>query len=234
MTDRPFDIEIGSAEATERGFMQQVYLWMSLGLALTGAIAWAVANNPSLMRALLGNSFGFLFLVIAQLGLVFWLSAAISRISLTAATIGFSVYATLNGVILSTIFIVYAASSIASTFFITAGTFAAVSIYGFTTKQNLTSIGSFSFMALIGIIIASLVNMFLKSPAIEWIISYAGVAIFIGLTAYDTQKLKAIHQQGFSGGEMMQKLALLGALTLYLDFINLFMMLLRIIGRRRD
>ena len=229
-------VEVGlNREAlSERSFLSQVYLWMAMGLALTGMVAWGMANNPAAVVGLMRNPFLFLMIVIAQIGIVFWLSASVLNVSATAATIGFSIYATLNGVIFSTVFLAYTAASIASTFFITAGTFAAVSVYGFATKKDLTAAGSFLTMALIGLIIASLVNMFLRSPIFDWIISYAGVAIFIGLTAYDTQQLKRIHEQGFAGGGMLQKLSLMGALKLYLDFINLFLLLLRIMGRRRD
>lgn len=232
--DRPFDLEFTNAQVSEKSFLNQVYLWMSLGLALTGIVAWGVASNPSLVIGLMKNSFLFLLLAIAQIGIVFWLSASIMSISVMTATIGFSVYATLNGVLFSTIFLVYAASSIATTFFVTAGTFAAVSLYGYTTKKDLTSIGSFLFMALIGLIFASVVNMFFQNPVFDWILSYVGIFIFIGLTAYDTQRLKMIHEQGFAHGEVLQKLSLMGALRLYLDFINLFLLLLRVMGRRNS
>lgn len=232
--EKTFGIELNRAEASERSFMSQVYLWMAMGLFITAAVAWGVSNNPSLVATLFRNQFLMFALVIGQLGLVWWLSASIMRISVSAATIGFSVYATLNGVIFSSIFLVYTYASIASTFLVTALTFTAISVYGFTTKKDLTSIGSFCFMALIGLIIASLVNMFLKSAAFDYVLSYIGVAIFIGLTAWDTQQLKRIHEQGFGAGEMLQKVSLMGALKLYLDFINLFLLLLRIMGRRRD
>ena len=232
--DRPFDLEISKVQESEKSFMSQVYLWMSMALALTGAVAWGLAMNPSTVVGLMRNGFLFIMIMLAQLGIVFWLGASIMNISVITATIGFSIYATLNGVIFSTLFLVYAGASIASTFLVTAGTFAAVSVYGFVTRKDLTSVGSFSMMALIGLIIASLVNMFLRSTVFDLVLSYIGVAIFIGLTAYDTQQLKRIHEQGFSSGEMLQKMSLLGALRLYLDFINLFLLLLRIMGRRRD
>ncbi len=214
-------------EKSQQSFMQRVYQWMSIGLALTGLVAIFVASNPALLQALSGGI--FFLLVIVELGLVFWLSSQIMKISPQTAITGFLVYSGLNGLTLSFIFLVYTQASIASVFFITAGTFTAVSVYGWTTKKDLTSMGSFLFMGLIGIIIASVVNIFLKSPAIYWIISYVGVAIFIGLTAYDTQKLKKIHERGGAS----EQLAIMGALALYLDFINLFIMLLRIFGRRR-
>ena len=199
-----------------------------MGLALTGFIAYWASGNVSLMRALSGGA--FIVLILVELGVVFWLSSQAMRISATAATAGFLIYAALNGLTMSYIFIVYTSASIASTFFITAGTFAAVSIYGWTTKKDLTSLGSFFIMGLIGIIIASVVNMFMRSPILYWIISYAGVGLFIGLTAYDTQKLKNIQQ---SNPNAPDQLAILGALKLYLDFINMFIFMLRIFGRRR-
>ncbi|MDP3919635.1 MAG: Bax inhibitor-1/YccA family protein [Candidatus Omnitrophota bacterium] len=217
-----------SSEALTQTFMQRVYQWMSAGLALTGFIAYWASGNVSLMRSLHGGA--FIVLVLVELGIVFWLSSQAMRISATAATAGFLIYSALNGLTLSYIFIIYTSASIASTFFITAGTFAAVSLYGWTTKQDLTSLGGFFIMGLIGIIIASVVNMFMRSPLLYWAISYIGVGLFIGLTAYDTQKLKNIHQ---SNPGAPDQLAILGALSLYLDFINMFIFLLRIFGRRR-
>ena len=228
-----FDLSLSRAEVSERSFLSQVYFWMTMGLVLTGLVAWQTAATPALIVGLMRNPFLMLVLVIAQLGLVFWLSAAALSVSVTTATVGFSIYATLNGILFSAIFLVYSGASIASTFFVTAGMFGAVSLYGFTTKQSLASAGSFLFMGLVGIILASVVNWFLKSPALYWIITYFGIAVFIGLTAYDTQKLKMIHAQGFESGNTMKKVALLGALALYLDFINLFLLLLRVFGRRK-
>jgi len=227
------DLGLSRERVSEQGFLSQVYFWMAMGLLLTGFVAWWFVNTPALMSAFLKNSGLLLVLVIAQIGLVFWLSAATLRISLAMATGGFSVYATLNGILFSTIFAVYTQASIASTFLVTAGMFAAISLYGFVTKRDLSSIGSLGFMALIGLILASVVNLFLKNPLIYWILTYVGIAIFVGLTAYDTQKLKLLHAQQFDSPETMKKIALLGALTLYLDFINLFLLLLRVLGRRR-
>lgn len=223
----PNQDNVFSFEKSQQGFIQRVYQWMAIGLALTGLIAIFVASNPPLLQALSGGI--FFLLVIVELGLVFWLSSQIMKISAQTAIIGFLAYSALNGLTLSFIFLVYTQASIASVFFITAGTFSAVSIYGWTTKQDLTSMRSFLFMGLIGIIIASVVNIFLRSPILYWVISYVGVAVFIGLTAYDTQKLKQIHERGGAS----EQLAIMGALALYLDFINLFIMLLRIFGRRR-
>ncbi len=234
MDHQPFDVSIGKdSAASESSFLSQVFFWMAMGLALTGIVAGWMAINPSLIVAFHRNTGLFLMLAILQLGIVFWLSSQVMRLSLMAATTGFSIYATLNGVLFSSIFLIYTGASIASTFLVTAGMFAAVSLYGFTTKRDLTSVGSFAFMALIGIILASLVNWFLKSEAFYWVITYIGIAVFIALTAYDVQKLKVIHEQGFESGEIIKKAALLGALTLYLDFINLFLLLLRVMGRRR-
>lgn len=227
------DIGLSRAAVSERTFLSQVYFWMAMGLALTGVVAGWMAINPSLVVGLMRNMGLFLILALVQLGLVFWLSSQVMNLSLTAATVGFSIYATLNGILFSSIFLVYTSASIASTFLVTAGMFGAISVYGFVTKRDLTSVGSYAFMGLIGIILASIINWFFKSPVFYWLITYIGIAVFVALTAYDTQKLKIIHQQGFSSGELMKKVALLGALTLYLDFINLFLLLLRVMGRRR-
>ncbi len=212
----------------ERTFIQQVYQWMAAGLLITGVMAQWAAHTEWVVRSLLGG--GFLVLMLAELGLVIWLSASILKISAQTAVAGFLVYSALNGLSLFYIFAVYTGASIAGTFFITAGTFASVSVFGWVTKSDLTSLRGYLFMALIGVLIASLVNIFLRSPAFDWIISYAGVAVFIGLTAYDTQQLKLIHQNSNGTGQI----AVLGALRLYLDFINMFLFLLRIFGRRRD
>ena len=234
MDNKPFDLEIGREQASERSFLSQVYFWMFMGLTLTGIVAAWMAVNPSLVVALARNGGLFLVLALVQLGIVFWLSSQITRLSLMTATIGFSVYATLNGVLFSSIFLIYTGASIAATFFVTAGMFAAISLYGYVTKRDLSSVGSFAIMLLIGVILCSLVNWFLKSEAFYWVITYVGIGVFIALTAYYVQKLKLIHQQGFESGEMIRKIALLGALTLYLDFINLFLLLLRVMGRRRN
>lgn len=215
-------------------FVRSVYNWMAVGLALTGAIAYGVAGSPSMVRLIFGNQILFFGLIIAELGLVFYLSARIQRLQAGTATALFVLYAGLNGVTLSFIFLVYTKTSIASTFFICAGTFIAASIYGMSTKRDLTSMGSFMAMGLIGIIIASVVNLFLRSTGMQMIISYIGVIVFVGLTAYDTQKLKgmAMTQPAGLDAGVVRKGAILGALSLYLDFINLFLMLLRILGNR--
>ncbi len=217
-------------------FVRSVYNWMAVGLGLTGFVAFAVANNESLLRIVFGNQMLFFGLIIAELGLVFYLSARMSKISPSTATGLFVLYAGLNGVTISFIFIVYTASSIASTFFVCAATFVASSIFGWTTKRDLTSMGSFMFMGLIGIIIASVVNMFMQSSAVAMIVSYVGVLVFVGLTAWDTQKLKnmALTQPDGLDAGVVRKGAIIGALSLYLDFINLFLMLLHILGASRE
>lgn len=233
MENRPFDLELGKVAVSERSFLSQVYFWMAMGLALTGSVAGWMALNPSLIVAFSRNMGLFFMTALVQLGIVIWLSSQIMNISLLTATIGFGIYATLNGVIFSSIFLIYTGASIATTFFATAGMFGVISLYGFTTKRDLSSAGNLAFMMLIGLILASLINLFFKSPVFYWILTYVGIGIFTVLTAYETQKLKMIHQQGFQSGETLKKIALSGALSLYLDFINLFLLLLRIMGRRR-
>ena len=215
-------------------FIRSVYNWMAIGLALTGFIAYYVANTPALLNLILGNQILFFGLIIAELALVFTISARVHRMQASTATALFVLYSALNGATLSFIFIAYTRASIASTFFVCAATFIACSIYGWTTKRDLTSMGGFLMMGLIGIIIASLVNLFIRSSAMHMIISYIGVLVFVGLTAYDTQNLKAmaVSQPSDVGASAVRKGAILGALKLYLDFINLFLMLLRILGNR--
>ncbi len=212
--------------------MRKVYLWMSMALVITGFTAWIVAHNASLLQLIYGNSATIWILLIAEIGLVIALSAAINKLSLPVATLMFVLYSVLNGAVLSSIFLVYTMSSISTVFFITAGTFAAMSVFGYVTKKDLSSMGKLLMMALIGLIIATVVNLFMKSSGLDMIISYAGVLIFVGLTAWDTQKIKQMCLQAPDAGETMQKLALVGALSLYLDFINLFIYLLRIFGNR--
>ncbi len=213
--------------------MRKVYVWMTFALAITGICAYGVASSPGIINALYSNQAIMWGIVIAELALVFGISAAINRISLTTATMLFVLYSALNGVMLSSIFMVYTTTSIASVFFITAGTFAVMAFIGYTTKTDLTSMGKILMMALIGMIIASLVNVFLvKSTGFDLILSYVGVLVFVGLTAYDSQKIKQMLLEAPDAGETAQKVALLGALSLYLDFINLFIYLLRIFGKR--
>ena len=212
--------------------MRKVYVWMTLALVITGVTAYGVATSPGLMMAIATNKLLFWGLIIAEFGLVLAVSAAINKLSLTTATMLFVLYSVINGATLSFIFAIYTMSSIASVFFITAGTFAVMAFIGYTTKKDLTSMGKILLMALIGIIIATVVNIFLKSTGLEMIVSYLGVLIFVGLTAFDSQKIKPMLLMAPDAGEGAQKLAFLGALSLYLDFVNLFIYLLRIFGRR--
>ncbi len=216
-----------SLERAQQTFLQKVYQWMAVGLAVTAFVAYSVSGNLALLRALSGGM--FLVLMIAQFGLVAWLSASIFRLSTSAALTGFLVYSGLNGLTLSFIFLAYAHASIAATFLITAITFISVSWFGAVTKTDLSSMRGYCTMGVIGLLVASLVNMCLRSPAFDWVISYFGVAIFIGLTAYDTQRLKTMQERGMAS----QPMAIFGALMLYLDFINMFLFLLRLFGRRK-
>ena len=224
------------AEVLVSDYVRSVYNWMGIGLALTGFTAYYVSNSESLLRLVFGNPLLLMVLILAELGLVFAIAGRVNRMSAGTATALFVIYSALNGVTLSSIFLVYASASIVSTFFICAATFIACSLYGWTTKKDLTSLGGFMMMGLIGIVIASLVNMFVRSSGMSMIISYIGVFVFVGLTAYDTQKIKnmAMTQPANLDGGVIRKGAILGALSLYLNFINLFLMLLNIFGQRRN
>ena len=230
-------IQIADAQAQVRvnEFIRTVYNWMAIGLGLTGIVAFYVANSPALVKLVFGNQLLFFGLIIGELVLVFSISSRVHKMQASTATGLFLLYAALNGVTLSFIFLVYTRTSITSVFFICAATFIACSIYGMTTKRDLTSLGWFMVMGLIGIIIATVVNIFVRSSSMNMIISYIGVIVFVGLTAYDTQKLKTMALQVEGSGEgLVRKGAIIGALALYLDFINLFLMLLRIFGSSRD
>jgi FtsH-binding integral membrane protein len=216
----------------ERTFITRVYGWMAGGLVTTGLVAAYTAANPALIRAIFGSGL-FWVLIVAELGIVMALSWAIKHMSPVMAISAFLFYAALNGLTLSMIFLIYTAESIGLTFFITAGTFGAMCIYGATTKRDLTSMGNLLFMALFGLILASVVNIFWHSSGLYWVVTYAGILIFVGLTAYDAQKIKRMHAAGMEGTEEDRKAAVLGALALYLDFINLFLLLLRLSGRRK-
>lgn len=214
--------------------MKNVYLWMTLGLAMTGMTAYWLAGNPGFMQTIFQSSGLFFGLVIAELALVWILSANIMRMSFPVAGVMFAAYAILNGVTMSFIFLAYTATSIATTFFVTAGTFGAMTVVGYVVKRDLSAMGRFLFMALIGLVIATVVNLFVASSVLSWALTYIGVLIFVGLTAYDTQKIKQmLMEYGDGVHEGTMKLALMGSLTLYLDFINLFLYLLRIFGDRR-
>jgi len=213
-----------------------VYNWMAIGLAITGFLAYYVSGNEAISNLVLGNSMVFIVLILAELGLVFAIARKVNRMSAGTATALFVIFAALNGLTLSSIFLVYEIGSIGRTFFICAGTFIACSVYGWTTKRDLTSFGGFLMMGLFGIIIATVVNIFIRSDVVTMAVTYLGVFIFVGLTAYDTQKIKnmALTQPDGLDGQVVRKGAILGALSLYLDFINLFLMLLRIFGSARD
>jgi len=227
---------INEREATvSRSFpvlMKKVYVWMALALVITGMTSWLVASSPAISQAIFENPILFWGMIIAEFGLVMWLSAGIRKMSLTTATMLFILYSVVNGVTLASIFFVYTMESIATTFFITAGTFGAMSVIGYKTSKDLSGMGRYLMMALIGLIIATVVNLFVGSSMMGMIISYAGVLIFVGLTAYDTQKIKEMFMNADEYNPDVQKYAVLGALSLYLDFINLFLYLLRIFGRR--
>jgi len=217
--------------ADSNAFLRKVYAFMAAGLSATAVTATVVASSETLVGTLLRNPILFYGLIFGELGVVLAFSALANRLSTAAAAALFFGYAVLNGVTLSLIFLAYTASSIGSTFFVTAGTFGALSAYGYATKRDLSGVGSFAMMGLIGLVIASLVNIFLKSTMIYWLTTFVGVIVFTALAAYDTQKLKRFASQ--VSPEQQSKVAMQGALMLYLDFINLFLMLLRLLGRRR-
>ncbi len=228
-------ITTGSAgQVSESSFLSRVYAWMAVGLGVSALASYWLLMQPGLLRMMVVNPMAMILLIVAEIGLVIWLSAGVMRMSVPLATTVFLIYSFLNGVTLTPILLIYTSISVYSTFAITAGTFLFFSVYGMTTKKDLTSIGNLMVMGLIGIILAGVVNLFLKSPVLYWISTFVGIAVFLGLVAWDTQKLKSIHAMGFESEEMQKKVAILGALTLYLDFINLFILLLRIFGKRRD
>ena len=214
-------------------FINKVYAWMCLALALTGFVALRTVSSEVMLNFIFGTPYMLMGLFIVEIGLVVWMVSAINRISSNLAIGLFLLYSALNGLTLSALLLVYTTASVATTFFITAGTFGAMSAYGYFTKKDLTSWGNLLFMALIGLIIASVVNIFWHNSALYWIVTYAGVLIFVGLTAYDTQKIKKMSLELDVESEEGRKGAIMGALALYLDFINLFIFLLRILGNRR-
>lgn len=219
--------------AEQQRFMVRVYNWMTAGLALTGAMAYYVANNETMLKLIFGNMAIPIILVIAQLGLVFWLAGWVQRMSASQATGVFLLYAGLMGLTLSSIFVIYTTASVAWTFFVTAGTFGALSLYGYVTKRDLSGMGQFLFMGLVGLILCYIANMFIQSASFDFALNMIGILIFAGLTVYDTQKIKQMNILGNEGTEEDTKEAIRGALTLYLDFINLFLHLLRFMGDRR-
>jgi FtsH-binding integral membrane protein len=223
-------VMVQGASDVERRFMASVYRWMTLGMGLTALVAFAVASSEEALRFIVFNKFVFFGLILAELGLVVALSAAASRLS--AATAGglFLLYSALNGATLSVVLLAYTGASVTLAFVSTAGMFLTMSVYATVTRKDLSSWGSFLFMGLIGVVIASLVNIFLQSSMVTFIVSCMSVVVFTGLTAYDTQKLRVFARSGGAGGAM----AVNGALSLYLDFINLFLALLRLFGGRRS
>ncbi|WP_147822173.1 Bax inhibitor-1/YccA family protein [Salidesulfovibrio onnuriiensis] len=238
---RSFPSRAANAEVVN-AFMRGIYAWMGAGLALTAVLAWWVANTPAALGLLLNIDFAtgtqgtpvLLYgLFLAELGIVFYLSARVASMNPGTATGLFLLYSGLNGVTLSPILLAYTGQSVAATFFVSAGMFGAMSLYGLLTKKDLTSWGSLLFMGLIGMIIAMVVNIFLQSQMMSFVISGVGVVLFTGLTAYDTQKFKTMGEVMPNDAAAVRRGSILGALTLYLDFINLFLMLLRIMGNRR-
>lgn len=217
----------------QASFITKVYAWMCGALMVTGLVSIWTASTPALVEIIIGNSIIFFGLIIAEFLCVAYLAAAVEKISSQTATIILIGYAALNGLTFSALFLIYTSESIAITFFITAGTFGIMSIYGYYTKKDLTTIGNIAFMAVIGLIIASVVNIFFYNETLYWITTYVGILIFVTLTAYDTQKIKKMNIIGNEGTEEDKKEAIMGALTLYLDFINLFLYLLRIFGQKK-
>lgn len=220
--------------STFKVLMRKVYLWMTLALMITGITAAGVANSPNILALIYSSQVVMWGIIIAEFGLVIYISARLEKLSLSTATTLFALYSILNGVMLSSIFLLYSTAIISKVFFITAGTFGVTALYGYATKKGLSSLGNILFMALIGLVIATVVNVFMKSAMFDLILSYIGVIIFVGLTAWDSQKIKHMMMVQQDADESAQKLALIGALSLYLDFINLFLYLLRIFGRSND
>ncbi len=219
----------------ENALMRSVFNWMAAGLVVSGLTAYFTASSPFLLNLIFGNSFMMFVLIIGELGMVFAISRGVNTMQVSTASTLFLLFSFVNGLTLSAVLLAYTSQSIASTFLVTAGTFGATSLYGYVTKKDLTSMGGLLMMALIGLIIASVVNMFMASSTLGWIITYAGILIFVGLTAYDTQKIK---KMGLTltpaDGDQYGRISIVGALMLYLDFVNLFLLLLRILGGRRN
>lgn len=220
-------------QSVQRKFLTKVYSWMSLALLLSGATALIVANSPVLLNLIFGNKIGFPILAIGEIILVWWLSASIRKISTMTASIAFLIYSVINGATLSSIFYAFSLNSIVIVFLVSALMFIGMSLYGVFSKSDIMSFGRYFSMAIIGLIVASVINIFLKSSGFSWIISILTVVIFTGLTAYDTRKMLLVSQQA-DGSDMFQKASIIGALELYLDFINIFLALLRIFGKSRD
>ncbi len=230
----PVPAALPRAETGVRHFMHMVFGWMSLGLVVTGACAAYMASDPQRIVNLVQNRMMFYLLLGSEFGLVLFLSMWVAKMEASTAKFAFLFYAALTGVTMSVVYLRFTSGSIASTFFLTAGLFGAMSAYGYLTKADLTTIGNLCFMGLIGIILASVVNFWMHSAALQWAATYIGILVFTGLTAYDAQKIKLIYQPADDGTELETKEAILGALALYLDFINLFLSLLSATGKRRD
>jgi FtsH-binding integral membrane protein len=221
------------AAEVQRAFILKVYGWMTAGLFLTAIASFMTLSSQTMLEFLFSSRFTFIVLLFAELGLVIWLTARVQAMSAATATIVFCAYSALTGVTLSAVFLVYTTESLLSTFVATGATFGVTAAYGYMTQRDLSGLGGFMTMGLIGVVIASIVNIFLHNETIYWITTYAGILIFVGLTAYDMQKLKGMSVVALEGGEAEQKASIIGALALYLDFINLFLLLLRLMGRRR-
>ena len=228
----PAQADAAQIDVGLRRYMLKVYNYMAGALALTGLVAFLIASSPAAVEVIFGTPLKWL-VMLAPLGLVFFLGMRINQMRASTAQTLFWVYAALMGASLASVFLVFTGASVARTFFITAAAFAGLSLYGYTTKRDLSAFGSFLIMGLIGLMIASLVNIFLASPMMQWVISAAGVLIFAGLTAWDTQRIKEMYWE-LDDGEAATKKAVFGALSLYMDFINLFLFLLQFLGVRRD
>ncbi|RMF18694.1 MAG: Bax inhibitor-1/YccA family protein [Candidatus Dadabacteria bacterium] len=226
------EVRISKAEAS--AFVASVYRWMAAGLALTAVVAWAVASSATMQQLIFGQKIVFYGLIAAEFGLVLWLSLGISRMSPVQAATAFVIYSALNGATISSVLLVYTGTSVAQTFAVAGGMFAAAAAWGHTTKRDLSGMGSFLFMGLIGLVLASVVNIFLGSSGLDWILSVVGVFLFTGLAAWDAQRMRELAASVGSRGEAAAKFAIVGALALYLDFINLFLFLLRFLGQQRD
>ncbi|HUI65357.1 MAG TPA: Bax inhibitor-1/YccA family protein [Bacteroidota bacterium] len=229
----PRSVTAAEAEEIQRAFTVKVYGWMTAGLAITAIFALLTLSSEEMFNLVFSSRWTFLGLIFAELGLVIWLSARIQHMSALTATLVFGGYSALTGVTMASIFVIYTASSAASTFAVCAGMFAATAAYGYLTTRDLTGLGGFMTMGLIGLILGSVVNLFFANATVYWITTYIGVLIFVGLSAYDAQAIKALSAAALQGSETEQKAAIFGALKLYLDFVNLFLFLLRLLGRRR-
>jgi uncharacterized protein len=231
---RPVELEYGTTDRSTFNFFNAVYAWMAVGLAVTAAVAWGVSQSPALLKVVYGGGSGMMLVWALGLFAIAWFTqTAALKMSAAAGTAMFLLYATLMGALLSGILIVYKLQTIGVAFLLTGGVFGAMSLYGFVTKRDLTTIGSYLVMAFVGLFIASLVNIFLANNALSWVITYGVLFVFIGITAYETQKLKVLAQQFEGSPDMLARIAIIGSLLLYIAFINMFLSILRILGNRR-